>query len=290
MKYPVARIHVWGGFGSQLYGVYTYLLLRSQHPTRESRLLLHSSGVTARSPEINLLNRNLPIEFINDFSVAGPVNGTQLLKATTIKLSKFLKIISSLLGFVDSLETELGDTKTRYRTIQFRGHYTYLALDPYLLKELISLPDDSGSPLFVLSEPLSKSQIGVHFRLGDLLNLKSKTYLNPERISKLLQSELNQSRQDVVVFTDSLEEFWNNVRGEILVQNIYAFSVDPITTVQELIKSDIFIGTTSKISIWVCIFRCFTTIGGVSYMPVEMKRTLDNQLRYLNSSGVRYYA
>lgn len=289
-KYPIAKIHVWGGFGSQLYGVYTFLLLRKQNPNRKSQLVFHSSGVTARSPQVHLLNRNLPIIYVDDFSVS---NTNQVLNATnplSKKLLRKFKKILTILGLIDSLESARSHAKTRFRTIHFRGHYTFFSLDGVLLDELISLPDESGFPLFALGDPIVESQLGIHFRLGDLLDLKSKTYLNPERISKLVQGLFSDSTYDVVVYTDSLDDFWARIRDELKVKNVSASSKDPITTIHELVRSNIFIGTTSKISIWICIFRCLVAAGRISYMPLEMKRTLDIQLRFLNSSGVRYYS
>jgi hypothetical protein len=290
IKYPIAKIHVWGGFGSQLYGVYTFLLLRKQNPKRKSQLVFHSSGVTARSPEVHLLNRNLPIIYVDDFSISSTSQELNATNPLTMKLSKRIKKLLSMLGVIDSLESAQGHAITKFRTIHFRGHYTYFSLDGALLEELISLPDESGFPLFALGDPIVESQLGIHFRLGDLLDLKSKTYLNPERISKLMQGHFSNSICDVVVYTDSLDDFWARIRDELKVKNVSASSKDPITTIQELVRSNIFIGTTSKISIWICIFRCLAAMGRISYMPLEMKRTLDIQLRFLNSSGVRYYS
>ncbi len=289
MKYPGAKIHVWGGFGSQLYGVYTFLLLRRQHPKRESQLVFHSSGVTARSPEVHLLNRNLPIIYIDDFSVSSRTEKLSTNHPLTLKLLRGLKTFLGLLGFIDSLEPIGGHAVTKFRTIQFRGHYTYFSLDQTLLAELIALPDELGIPLFELDKPILESQMGIHFRLGDLLDLESKSYLDPKRISKLIQVDLSDSGCDVVVYTDSLDDFWTQIRDGIKVENLSASSKDPITTIQELVRSNIFIGTTSKISIWICIFRCLTVGERISYMPIEMKLTLDRQLRFLNSSGVKYY-
>lgn len=289
LKYPGAKIHVWGGFGSQLYGVYTFLLLRRQNPKRESQLVFHSSGVTARSPQTHLLNRNLPIIYIDDFSVSSRTHKLRENEPTTLKLSRGLKRFLSLLGFIDSLEPADGHAITKFRTIQFRGHYTYFSLDQAVLAELIALPDESGLPLFEIDKPILESQMGIHFRLGDLLELESKSYLDPERISKLIQGNLCDSGCDVVVYTDSLDDFWTRIRDGIKVDNVTASSKDPITTIQELVRSNIFIGTTSKISIWICIFRCLTAVGRISYMPIEMKQTLDRQLKFLNSSGVNYY-
>lgn len=290
MKYPIAKIHVWGGFGSQLYGVYTFLLLRRQNPKRESQLVFHSSGVTARNPEIQLLSRNLPIVFVDDFSVSSTTKKPAITKSIIFMLSRIPKKILTLFGLIDSLESTRANVKTKYRTIQFRGHYTSFALNRELIIEMISLLDESGSPLFAIGEPIIRSQIGIHFRLGDLLDLKSKTYLNPERISKLLQSYFSEIGDDVVVYTDSLEDFWSQIRGAIEVDHVSALSKDPITTIQNLVRSNVFIGTNSKISIWVCVFRCLQGVGGVSYMPIEMKNSLDRQLRDLDSSGILYYS
>lgn len=290
IKYPKAKIHVWGGFGSQLYGVYTYLLLRRQNPERESQIVFHSSGVTARSPQINLLSRNLPIVFIDDFSTSHTAHETGATQSLYLNLLECFKKFFTRLGFIDALEPENGVAKTKFRTLQFRGHYTFYSLDETLLAELISLPDESGLPLFDLDYQTVDSLIGIHFRLGDLLNLKSKSYLNPDRISKLIQSQLKNYGSNVAVYTDSLDDFWSQIRDRLFVEYVSASSKDPITTIQELVRSNIFIGTTSKISNWICIFRCLATDQRVSYMPIEMKHTLERELKGLNSSHVYYYS
>ena len=264
-------------------------MLRRQHPKREYQLVFHSSGVTARDPETHLLDRNLPIVFIDDFLVVGTTTKLSFRNAARFKLSRILKKILIRLKFIDALESPGDNPRTKFRTVQFRGHYTHLALEPNLLNELISLSDASGAPLFDFSKPIIKSQIGIHFRLGDLLNLKAKSYLAPARISSLIQSELSEANNKVVVYTDSIEDFWDRIRESLIVEDVSAFTKDPIATIQELVWSKVFIGTTSKISIWICIFRCHLNVQGISYMPIEMRESLNKQLRYLDSSGIKYY-
>ena len=64
---PSIKVHCWGGFGSQLFALALCNELKTKFPTRKLILILHSSGVSKRVPEIQELLVFVPYKIRDDY-------------------------------------------------------------------------------------------------------------------------------------------------------------------------------------------------------------------------------
>jgi hypothetical protein len=135
-----------------------------------------------------------------------------------------------------------------------------------------------------------KEAIGIHYRLGDLLDLSEKTFVKAARILKLIENDYIDSKFDwCVVFSDSpikakslLHSLAQNFDLEIPEENT-------LSTIQKLSQYRNFIGTNSKISIWVVLFRDYLTISGTNYLPIDLRLSTETLFSETLYQNVNYY-
>lgn len=249
------RIHIWGGLGSQLFALATALDLKFNTRHKDLTLVLHNGGVTLRESEINLLTEDFPVELISDFmeptGFACDTNSFSLRKIAS-RLFKYLGVIDSL----DSRKYPL------IWAISLRGHYTYRRVNEMALTEIIQRMAKI-SPGF--GEPVKKTTaVGIQYRLGDLEFLSTKHFVEPIRILKLLEKLSN---SHVHVYSDSLD----SARNKLNLAEASFFDLSAIETISKLISYHEFIGTNSKISQWVVLFRLYFASDARCWLPIEFK-------------------
>jgi hypothetical protein len=66
-------------------------------------------------------------------------------------------------------------------------------------------------------------------------------------------------------------------------------SVDTLQTIRELSKAKYFVGTNSKVSLWVAIFRLCLVVPGDIYLPINIAKNLSNVLN-LEKKNFRTYS
>ncbi len=164
------KIHVWGGFGSQLYAL--ALLLKLQNSSvrhRKFELVFHNGGVTLREPEIlDLIPLGVDISVVRDFRPILNYKGQMAADTLRNSLKEFGKRLLSESAVVVDLSK--GYKQLRWWTLSVRGHYKYLPISFDVLQQIQkSLNGFSGSSA---SSP-TKDALVVHYRLGDLIGLKT---------------------------------------------------------------------------------------------------------------------
>jgi hypothetical protein len=281
------KVHCWGGLGSQLFAVAVAYELRQAGFKREIQIVLHSSGVTMRAPEISHLDLPFSVKYLNDFlpqSVGSTINRIgnfrKLLARLSVKILKFLKIIV----FSGNLK------QVKPWTVQLRGHYTDRKIPQQVLMELFSIIK-TAAPVDDKHEDFSRT--AIHYRLGDLVFLSNKTYVGPDLIVqalKFIHEDLNLGEKEVVVYSDSPETAETKLRSISNDLNFFFKNKSTLETIFELVKYDNFVSTNSKVGIWVVLFRSLHKSGGVSLVPEQLRITLELELE--NSSfltRVYYY-
>jgi len=272
LKRREIRIHSWGGLGSQLFALGTAYQAHQRIPFRRIVLVIHSSGVTFRTLELDFKNEWLRIEFVDDFE-----DLVQNSKAVPFSmLFKYRKIPLTLLtalGFMNSLNTDLELKRLKPWVTSIRGHYSHKRMDSDSLGFLARILD------IAQIGGVHPNAIGVHYRLGDLLTLESKSFISEKSLIKHLKLvrgvyEINQ----IDVFTDSPGE-----AKQLLLPietNLNVISIETLATIKELIGHEVFVGTNSKISIWITLFRLAANPKSIIYLPTksseELSRILDN--------------
>jgi len=259
---PPIRVHVWGGFGSQIFALLACRRLLKHYPFRKIKIVFHSSGVTERLSE-------LPSQFLKDFRSVQKHDFQVQIKQTTnlnaVKpLPKVPTIVKTLLkqfGFLSEIESEGEFSNLRWWILATRGHYTNYTLQfeelNYLL-EILNLRNSSESI----------QGVSIHFRLGDLTNLKSKRYIPVERLKNALLLVKNSIY--LRIYSDSNPETVSGIWGMDNGRCIFFHSEDPIATIRKCVLSEEFIGTNSKLSIIIALCRVHLRKSGHTILPNEI--------------------
>jgi hypothetical protein len=267
LRFPPLRIHVWGGLGSQLFAVALAHTLQSRFPSRSLILVLHNSGVTRREPEVLQLFPNLEFETVDDF--IGRENHDSNSRVPSLP-SRFRGLVRRILLFSGLLAEENTDDINRAHrwTVAVRGHYFHRSVSAEFL-ELLKI---RLSECVVEDSSIYKSEITLHYRLGDLLELANKSFVDPQRVGSIL-SQIQQSNT-VAVFSDSPVVAVTLIKK--MVGNKFLHSVDYSTmeTIYAALRGVAFVGTSSKISYWVVLLRLAYSINSSNYLPREDLSTI----------------
>lgn len=282
------NIHCWGGLGSQLFAIAIAYELSYLNLNREIRLVLHSSGVTLRESEISHLNLPFNVESLRDFSTKtkdskAPSYQSQrnLFKVSLVRLLEFLRIIV--------FSGEL--SKVMPWTVQLRGHYTDRVISQRVLVEIYSLFESSGFP--VDSKHEENAITAMHYRLGDLVFLSNKSFIDPSRIAGALDfihGDCEDRRKEVTVYSDTIETAESKLRS-INSSFVFTFkSKSSWETIHDLVRFDNFIATNSKIGIWVVLLRSLGESKGMSLVPKELQIALELEIENKNFlTKIHYY-
>jgi len=259
------RIHVWGGFGSQLNGIALQMFLEEEG--RRCILIFHSSGITERLCEVQNLLRDVKWIQLHDYKQAKDSTHNHDLRSSsrresTLRLTISFKSIAKL--FLQHTRLILYPNgvhdlqRIKPWTLGLRGHYSHIQFNnsvyERLLKKLLStFPDPNPS------------RLAIHYRHGDLKN-SGKPWVGMKSIERIL-SQLHFAPSDKLrIFSDSADSTVD------LVGSRPGLNWEPVevsmhigTILSECIGSEIFVGTTSKISLWASFFR--------STKPVNYQKT-----------------
>lgn len=264
--FPSINVHCWGGFGSQIFASFILDRISLLFPSRRIKIIFHGSGVTQRYWE-------LPTSFTNNYEVV-KVNDYVETQENLIESSAqfegfsvrgMMTMFLEYLGFLSRLNKEGDFSRLKPWVVSIRGHYTGIRLRNKEIELLCKRLGISEK----LEFPADKTVCSLHFRLGDLMTLRSKSYIQVERLKDVLNkfAEVDQ----VNIFSDSSPEEALQIIGEISldVKPCY-FHVSPIEVIMNSLASDIFIGTNSKLSLWIALLRAYLLPDRKTYIPDEI--------------------
>lgn len=295
IKIPI-RIHCWGGLGSQLYAWALFERLSIRFPKRKLRLVLHTGGVTRRVSNLNSLFDEVELTTVDDFENLEKLGNrfsyekNREVKTLSNWIVKFLLQFKSAFdgfGFITSCDSEDSVASIKPWTVSIRGHYSNLVIDFEILSAMMSRAKIYN---FKDLEIDANWDIGsaLHYRLGDLLTLSAKSPIQAERVASCIMKLNN---RDMVIISDSpevarslLTKFASDVEFRTLDLPIWE-AINFLCSVQ------IFVGTPSKISEWVAIFRIyFSYENRKTFLPVEMKSQMNQILSVeLKTEQLSYY-
>jgi hypothetical protein len=252
------KIHVWGGLGSQLHAWALAENLR-QKSRRSVGFILHTSGVTRRTSDIDFLASEFSIEHVEDFHATSSLSAQPPRKSgrslTLVKaFIKFTRIV------MDDSQLEVGEN-VRPWTIAIRGHYTKLPVDGKILNQIIGKAKEAG---FLNLTNFSTQGTLFHYRLGDLLELVDKKPIDPTRIARIAALPRPYS-----VLSDSPEiaSEWLSLAIGSEVRVLHDTSA--WHALQEAVTANVFVGTPSKISFWAIAIRSSVRENSLSYITKE---------------------
>lgn len=246
------KVHSWGGLGSQLFVLSLIYELKKLYPKKNILIIHHTSGSSRREFELeSLLESNVALIQIDDYKVSENIENKQedTLKKTARKILKFFLKISSI-----SMSGE--DKKKSIRiypwTVEFRGHYSKRLVRAEFLQSCLvifnSIPIKTQTKVPLLS---------VHYRIGDLLDLPQKSIVAPLTIVSIINQVVSEYDLDhAIIFSESIalvKQSLNSV--EHLFASLEYSEASTFDVLRISVKAEYFIGTNSKVSIWIQKFR-----------------------------------
>lgn len=280
---PAIQLHIWGGLGSQLYGISKFHELQANLHFRKIAIYFHSSGITKRLPEITKL---LPPEndffFINDFD--DPAQSSISLRSNELILknrnSQYFRKIAKKLRIIMSLN-DWGQFP-RLWTLQIRGHYRNQDIPQYIIEQILN--GAIVANLIKIDQP-SENYLAIHYRLDDLVNLK-KTVDADLLTHQILKIIDQYSLGKIILLSDSFDLAKQRLH-RISISNSELFS-NPWTAINLGINSKVFVGTNSKLSYWIVLFRLIMDSNSVNFLPKSNE--LEFRIsRYASSKNLFFY-
>ena len=245
------KIHCWGGLGSQLFALALAHDLKSQHPNRKISLVLHTSGVTLRQSELDFVGGKIyPISQVNDFQVDHR-NKLSSNRSSTTFFKSIIKKSLIAFRFICIGNSDLDFKKISPWTISVRGHYLDRKISPSFFDYLLLSLD-----LRVEDLDPSKFELAIHYRMGDLLSLTEKSFVPAEKIVNQVNLVARGTEKiKITVYSDSPIEAKEHLIAAGLKQNFTVREVATVQVIRECINVDFFIGTNSKVSLWIVNLR-----------------------------------
>ena len=273
------RIHCWGGLGSQLLALNYYLRVQELYPKKRIILVLHTGGITARNSEIDFLSNQINLLKVDDYRAG--VNDKQSHASSSKPIFYFSKaLIKSLANYFRFVITDDKKVlKVKFWTFSVRCTYTSNILRK---QDIVHMADILG----ITSNSAVQNFTGVHYRMGDLPTLKPSALVPLDSISKII-NDLNKAStviDKVRIYSDSIVEN-SNLQLPKEIDSEWK-SVDTLQTISELSKAHYFIGTSSKVSLWVAIFRWALNTPGDVYLPTSIISQFDQLTNIDRSSSV----
>lgn len=278
------NIHVWGGLGSQLFALALVEDLGLRFPKRRLRLIFHTGGVTRRKLDIAPLLADHQFVVKDDFtssSISGDLGRRNKKNASRKTQTKqLLKKLVTDLGLSNSMDSEADFQRCKPWIVSVRGHYTHRIISPYSIEKILTKAMLSGMP--IPNVPSPNRVVGIQYRLGDLLEISSKSPVDSNLILKHGTS-IRQDYPDVqfFLFSDSLQKASALLRG---LGQIESTNLDPWATIVALTENEFFIGTNSKITQWAVIFRLHLNHNSHNLVPSgfyeEVSKSLSKEFEY----------
>jgi hypothetical protein len=245
------KIHCWGGLGSQLYALSTAYDLKIKYPKRRIKLILHTGGVTKRLPELDFIsNIDFEIIQINDFRTQDEEFKNKI-ESNKIRLRRFSIRTLYFFNFIVSANSNLDFDKVRPWTFSTRGHYFNREVSTrfysYLLKHIQ-----------IEKKPLNRStfEIAIHYRMGDLLNLSTKSITPANKITDIItQIKKGSENLNINVYSDSPQIAKETLFNAGLTDRFQVNDLPTIGVIRACIDANYFIGTGSKVSLWIVNIR-----------------------------------
>lgn len=271
MKY---NIHIFGGLGAQLSGIFVERFINEKYKSLKTSVYLHNDpnfefSYAKDGNELNSYKEKILV--LHDYLVPKHLRNKEYSKLT-ISLSYSRRILNRIrLAFiyVDNLQT-LSEWTPRplIRNLQISEvtldseveEFARFAFDLNLEAKIV--------PIFV-----------SHWRLGDLYLRSKKSAGEQEKFVEFLSKLLNDNNVTTqYIFSDSPELVRNFLEERINKSNAIANldiigAESPAWDILNLgCQAQIFVGTYSKLSLWVAAIRCSRGLGGSTFLPTRQSK------------------
>lgn len=264
------RIHIWGGLGSQLHGVALALDLRNRFPRRKIVLYLHTGGVSRRESELQGLFPELRTIVVDDFDALEKTTAHGRAKSRKVSFTQIAKGTLLRSGFLATCNDEAEYLIIKPWVYEIRGHYSYRPISPTSAETICNRISNLAK-----SDNRNSNTLGIHLRLGDLINLESKSFVNIEKLGLELSTVLQNHRFDIArIYSDSPRLAFSYLQPYLDGLKIQVMERSALDLLSDSLHFDYFVGTNSKISFWAVFFRFSKLSSSAQSMPLENRKNL----------------
>lgn len=269
------KVHCWGGLGSQLFAWAIAEQIKIKFPLKEIQIVLHTNGVTKRDPEISFLSQRFVLIYKNDYV---PLRDQSEKKHTKkIKFKTLVKYLLNKTCIVIGSSEPNSLAKVKPWTLELRDHYAHNTVPISIVNLIMKQISEYKFVYFDMHKNFQKC-LGVHYRLGDLLHLNEKSFVQPDLLGKFLSAQIiHHNIRKISVYSDDLKVA-RKYLGPYLSESNEFIERDIWNTLAELSNQDFFIGTNSKISLWVTLFRKSQNLSAYVALPKSMEKELERIL------------
>ena len=271
------KIHCWGGLGSQLLALNYYLRVQELYPRKRVTLVLHTGGITARNSEIDFLSSEINLLKVDDYRAGLSDKQSHTSKSISYFIKAYVKLLANKFRFIISDDKKV--LQVKFWTFSVRCTYTSNVLRK---QDIVHMADILG----ITSNSSEQNFTGVHYRMGDLPTLKPSALVPLDSISKVINDLVKDGSviDKVKIYSDSIIEN-SNLQLPKEIDTEWK-SVDTLQTISELSTAQYFIGTSSKVSLWVAIFRWALNTPGDVYLPTSIISQFDQLTNIDRSDSV----
>lgn len=282
MLLPV-RIHSWGGLGSQLYALALSIDLETKVLHRKYIFINHTSGTSKRLPEILFYTRN--IKLIDDYVINEQHNKAKSQANHNIK--KFIKKLITSTGFYAECNSDKDFQLVKPWVTVIRGHYSHRQVSMKSITHIFQEIQNSYSSSHVSNQ---ERKMSFHYRLGDLEVISEKSPIRFDSIQRKISEIISiYDYQILNLYSDTPVLALQRLNNSDLKVSIKYEDKSTLETIYECVMSETFVGTNSKISFWVAIFRSKFKTKGSTYLPLEIKHMMDFQNELVRNHEINYY-
>lgn len=245
--------------------------LNQKFPRRKLIAVFHNGGVTKRDSELGPYMLKFEKIFLSDYLEASTKGNLTRYRNQLRNLSfGILRFPFKLLGFIASANNDTNFAGLRPWVISIRGHYSNRKIprevSSAIEHALFQKPITHGS-----KDPLNV--IALHFRLGDLLHIESKKPLKIESLAigvKMARELFPDRNSPIAICSDSVDVAKTNLERQFPNEKFISLPMAPRETIGFLYGVSCFVGTPSKISEWVTIFRVNSGNEHLTFLPRQM--------------------
>jgi hypothetical protein len=280
-------VHCWGGLGSQLFAWSMAEYLRERFPKKCIAIVLHSSGVTRRLPAINFLKPKFAIKVQDDYLLYEGINKIQ--STQKISFRKAVKYILKVGYLVIDANYSIDKKSIKPWTRALRGHYSHNSIN-YATLNIMIQEINKFKKIDLNYMPKKEKSLGVHYRLGDLMQLPHKTYIKPANLSKIIDQTIQSHKLIQLELYSEDSKLLKNMLGNLIPDFAKYNESEVWDTIIELLQLEYFLGTNSKISLWITVFRIYLNADSHNILPISMKKNIEAVLPGIsNSKNISFF-
>lgn len=199
---------------------------------------------------------------------------------------KFSRNFLDFLGIIITDDSKSIVRRVKPWTRDIRCHYSTQHIPSRIFDLLVEQADGLDQVLSQSKCMQSSSQIAIHYRLGDLVELGSKKPVDWDRISSVVRNIMteNSSQIEVSISSDSPELALSILKDSFPEMNFQVLAANAWNTILQFVNSTVFVGTNSKLSLWIAMIMVQKSPNPVNiYLPVEVRHHIEANLGNLTS-------